>query len=146
MQTFGSEATPAPAVQAYVYMARINHGEWVDFLIDTGAGGTCLHGTYALDLQNRMRIRSLRYYGGIAGISCGYYHEDAEILFMDDKGVPLSRVTRIGIQQFTPEHLADSDNLQECLDCPSLLGRDILSKCLFTYNTTPEEVTLTFHS
>ncbi|MFC2018624.1 hypothetical protein ACFLU4_01535 [Chloroflexota bacterium] len=145
LQTFGAETTPAPAVQVYVYIERIRHGEWVDFLIDTGASASCLHGAYALDLQNRMRIRSLRYYGGIAGMSSGYYHEEAELLFLDDKGNPFSRFIRIGIQQFTREHLADPDILEECLDCPSLLGRDILNRCLFAYSIAPEEVTLTFH-
>lgn len=144
-QTFGSEITPAPAVQVYCYIERINHGEWVDFLIDTGAGGTCLHGTYAFDLQDRMRSRTCKTYGGIAGVSCGYYHEKAELLFRDDKGQELSRKIRLGIQQFTPEHLKDLDALEECLDCPSLLGRDILNKCLFTYNLNQsEKVVLTF--
>ncbi len=143
-QTFGSETTPAPAVQAFVYIERINHGEWVDFLIDTGAGRTCLHGIYALDLQDRMRPSTLREYGGIAAISCSYYHEKAELLFLDDKDEPLSRVALLGIQQFTPEHLSDPDTLAQCLDCPSLLGRDILNKCLFTYSTNPGEVALTF--
>jgi len=144
-QTFGSEITPAPAVQVYCYIARINHGEWVDFLIDTGAGGTCLHGTYAFDLQDRMRIRTLKDYGGIAGISCSYYHEQAELLFLDDRGQHLSRMVRLGIQQFTPEHVNDQDILEECLDCPSLLGCDILNNCLFTYNfKQSEQVVLTF--
>lgn len=144
-QTFGSEDTPAPAVQVYCYIARINHGEWIDFLIDTGAGGTCLHGTYAFDLQDRLRSRTLKPYGGIAGISCYYYHEQAELLFMDDKGQEVSRIIRIGIQQFTPEHVRDQDTLEKCLDCPSLLGRNILNNCLFTYNFNQlEQVVLTF--
>jgi len=144
-QTFGSEITPAPAVQAYCYIARINHGEWVDFLIDTGAGGTCLHGTYAFDLQDRLRSRTLMDYGGIAGVRCRYYHEKAELLFLDDRGQPVSCPVRLGIQQFTPEHVNDQDILEECLDCPSLLGRDILNNCLFTYNFNQlEQVAITF--
>ena len=92
-----------------------------------------------------MRISTLRDYGGIAGISCGYYHERAELLFLDDRGQELSRKIRLGIQQFTPEHVNDLDILEECLDCPSLLGRDILNKCLFTYGLNQsEKVVLTF--
>ena len=143
-QTFGFETTPAPAVQAYCYIKRINHGEWVDFLIDTGATRTCLHGIYAFDLQEHMRIKTLEGYYGIGGVSCGYYHERATLIFLDDKGQPLSRVIRIGIQQFTDEHVNDQDTLEECLECPSLIGRDILNKCLFVYQTKPEEITLTF--
>lgn len=143
-QTFGFETTPAPAVQAYCYIKRINHSEWVDFLIDTGASGTCLHGIYAFDLQEHMRKRTLKDYYGIGGVSCGYYHEEATLVFRDDRNQPLSRMVRIGIQQFTEEHLKDQDLLEECLECPSLLGRDILSKCFFVYKTNPEEITLTF--
>lgn len=144
-QTFGSGDTPAPAVQVYLYIERINHGEWIDFMIDTGAGGTCLHGSYAFDLQDRLRSRTLKPYGGIAGISCWYYHEKAELLFVDDRGEEVSRIIRIGIQQFTPEHVRDQDTLEECLDCPSLLGRDILNKCIFTYSLNhTEKVVLEF--
>ena len=136
---------PAPAVQAYCYIRRINHGEWVDFLIDTGASGTCLHGVYAFDLQEHMQSHRIRYSYGIGGMSCGYYHERATLLFRDDKGQPLRRVITLGIQQFTAEHVNDQQTLTDCLGCPSLLGRDILNKCLFTYRTNPAEVTLAFH-
>lgn len=144
LQTFGFDTTPAPSVQVFCYIKRINHSEWVDFLIDTGASETCLHGTYAFDLQEYMRIRTLRDYYGIGGVSCSYYHEEATLIFRDDTGQPLSRVVRIGIQQFTEEHVNDPDTLEECLECPSLLGRDILNRCLFIYKTKPEEITLTF--
>ncbi len=143
-QTFGFETTPAPAVQAFCYIKRINHGEWVDFLIDTGASGTCLHGTYAFELQEHMHINTLEEYFGIAGVSCGYYHENVVLLFHDDNGQPLYQSIRIGIQQFTEQHLNDPDTLEECLECPSLLGRDILNKCLFIYQAKPEEITLSF--
>ncbi len=111
-QTFGFETTPAPAVQVYCYIERLGHGEMVDFLIDTGASETCLHGVYAFDLQEHMRIRTLEYYYGIGGISCAYYHEKATLVFQDDKGQPLSKVIRIGIQQFTDEHLDDPDTFE----------------------------------
>lgn len=143
-QTFGFETTPAPAVQVYCYIERIGYGEMVDFLIDTGASETCLHGIYAFDLQEHMRISTLENYYGIGGISCGYYHEKATLIFQDDKGQPLSRVIRIGIQQFTDKHVSDPGTLEESLECPSLLGRDILNKSLFVYRIKPEEITLTF--
>lgn len=145
LSTFGFSMMPAPAVQAYCYIRRINHGEWVDFLIDTGASGTCLHGVYAFDLQEHMQSHRIRYSYGIGGMSCGYYHERATLLFRDDKGQPLRRVITLGIQQFTAEHVNDQQTLTDCLGCPSLLGRDILNKCLFTYRTNPAEVTLAFH-
>lgn len=145
LSTFGFSMTPAPAVQVYCYIERIKHGEWVDFLIDTGASGTCLHGVYAFDLQEHMRIHTIRYSYGIAGMKCGYYREKATLLFRDDKGQPLRRVITLCIQQFTAEHVNDHQTLADCLACPSLLGRDILNKCFFIYKTKPEEVTLAFH-
>ena len=144
LSTFGFRGMPAPSVQVFCYIARLNHGEWVDFLIDTGASGTCLHGTYAFDLQEHMRIHSIRYSYGIAGMRCGYYHEKVALLFRDDRGQPLHRIITIGIQQFTDEHVKELKTLEDCLACPSLLGRDILNKCLFIYKAKPEEITLTF--
>lgn len=137
---------PAPSVQVFCYIKRINHGEWVDFLIDTGASATCLHGTYAFDLQEYMRIRTLRDSSGIGGVRCGYYQEEATLVFRDDIGQPLSRVVRIGIQQFTEDHVNDPHTLEECLECPSLLGRDILNNCLFIYKAKPEAITLTLRN
>lgn len=142
LSTFGFEMTPAPAVQAYCYINRINRGEWVDLLIDTGASETCLHGIYALDLQEYMRDDTLEVSYGIGGIRCAYYHERATLLFRDEKSQPLSRVVMIGIQQFTEEDFNDPDNLEDCLECPSLLGRDILSRWELRYNHQKEDITL----
>ena len=144
LSTFGFEMTPAPAVQAFFYIDRLEHGEWVDFLVDTGASGTCLHGPHALDLQGRMRPRTLRYSNGIGGIRVGYYHEVATILLRDNNGQPVFQHIRLAIHQFTDEYQNDPKTLKDCLDCPCILGPDILNGCSFSYQTNPEEISLIF--
>ncbi|MFC2035108.1 hypothetical protein ACFLUJ_03180 [Chloroflexota bacterium] len=133
---------PAPAVQAFLYIERINHGEWVEFLVDTGASGTCLHGIYAFDLQAQMRHRTIRYSECIGGMKCGYFHEEATLLFRDDAQQPVRRFTRLAIQQFTEECMNEQDTLKRALGCPPLLGRDILSRWEFSYNHQKQDVRL----
>lgn len=131
--------TPAPAVQAYWYIPRLDHGEWVEFLIDTGASATCLNGIYALDLQRHMRPSTLSPSTGIGG-SSNYFHEQAMIVFRDDRNDLLSRTITIGIQHIQRRHLRDP----AILYCPCLLGRDILNRCAFVYDISHREVALMF--
>jgi len=136
---------PAPAVQAYWYIPRLARGEWVHFLIDTGASGTCLNGIYALDLQDHMRRNTLDDSYGIGGGS-KYYYERAIVVFLDDNNEPLAQNIQLGIQCIQKQDLSDPPDLDllYCLYCPCLLGRDILNDCIFSYNTKHNEVTLTF--
>lgn len=131
--------TPAPAVQAYCYIPRVNHGEWVHFLIDTGASETCLNGIYALGLQHHMRPETLEESHGIGG-NCDYFHERTILVFRDDRNQWLSRVVWLGIQHITRAHL----NNPNILHCPALLGRDILNRSRLDYNPNQREVTLIF--
>jgi len=139
LSTFGFQMMPAPAVQAYWYMPRLNHGEWALFLIDTGASGTCLNGIYALDLQRYMRPSTLSSSFGIGGTS-EYFTERAIIIFRDDRNQLLHRTIQIGIQRIERRHLSDPHTLY----CPCLLGRDLLNVCIFNYNPSKNEVTLMF--
>ena len=59
--------TPAPAVQAFWFMPRLNRGEWILFLVDTGASSTCLNGIHALPLQANMNPNTLTNSFGIGG-------------------------------------------------------------------------------
>lgn len=132
--------TPAPAVQAFWYIPRLDRGEWVLFLVDTGASATCLNGIHALDLQPYMRPRTLSTSIGIGG-SSQYFSEQAIIVLRDDRNKWLFRMIRaMGIQRIESQHLSDPT----CLNCPSLLGRDILNGCLFNCNLGQNAVTLTF--
>lgn len=139
LSTFGFQGMPAPAVQAYWYLPRLNHGEWILFLIDTGASATCLNGIYALGLQQQMRPRTLTSSFGIGG-SSQYFSERAVIVFRDDRGQLFHRTIQIGIQQIQRQHLNDPNALQ----CPCLLGRDILHWCALNYNPTRNDVVLVF--
>ena len=131
---------PAPAVQVFCYMDRIDHGEWVDFLVDTGCSESCLNGIYALDLQQRMRPETLETSIGIGG-NCLYFHERSLPVFQDESGQPMARlVRRLGIQQIRREYLS----IPNFLDCPSLLGRDILNQCEFRYRPQQHTVDLLF--
>lgn len=127
---------PAPAVQAYCYIPRIDHREWVDFLIDTGASETCLNGIYAFGLQSYMRRGTLRQSYGIG--TCSYYHEQMVLMFRVRSGHPSVITLRAGIQRITTEHLNDPD----MLPLPCLLGRDILNKWTFHYRPSEGKVSL----
>ena len=117
--TFGSQMEPAPAVQAYCYLRRLDSGFFVIFMVDTGASGTCLHGASAWAIQRNMRPSTLKPASGVGG-SCWYYGEQATLLFYDANGNPIAKtLNRIDIQQFTPSNIRI---------VPSLLGRDILNK------------------
>ena len=144
LSSFGFEMTPAPAVQAFFYIERIDYGEWVDFLIDTGASGTCLHGPHAFDLQEYMRPRTIRYSNGIGGVRVGYYQERAIILLSDDKGQPVFQVVQLAIHQFKDKDLNNQNIFEDCLECPCILGRDILKACRLIYQADPEEIALIF--
>ena len=130
---------PAPAVQAYWYIPRLNRGEWVLFMVDTGASATCLNGIHALDLQHKMHSNTISSSYGIGG-SGDYYNEDAMLVFLDDQNQLLPQTIQIGIQRIQGHHLSNPLSLF----CPSLLGRDILNSCIFNCDPANNEATLVF--
>jgi len=131
--------TPAPRVQVLCHLPRINLNAEVDFLIDTGACGTCLNGGYAIGLQRYMRKETLHPSAGIGG-ECGYYRENAILVFTDTTGQPVEFELVLSIQRirrflwFWPNALIPRT--------PCLLGRDILSKWELRYDHKTEDVTL----
>jgi hypothetical protein len=129
--------SPAPAVQALCYIPRIHHSEWVDFMIDTGASVTCLNGIYSLGLEQYKRTSTIRRSTGISG-SCDYFYEDALLIFMDTRRQQVAESIKLGIQCIPTNNRNDPD----WLHCPCLLGRDIINKYLFTYDTQNDRVTL----
>jgi len=140
LSSFGYAGEPAPAVQALCYMPRINHSEWVGFLVDTEASGTCLNGTYAYDLQGKMNPKTLSQSGGIGG-NCEYFNEKALLIFRDDANSYLYRRIEIGIQKLLETQIKENPDL---LRCPCLLGRDIIAKCKFVYNARQSDTVLHF--
>ena len=130
---------PAPAVQAFWYLPRLDHGEWTLFLIDTGASTTCLNGIHALSLQRHMRPRTLTDSFGIGGGS-QYFNERAVVVFRDDSGQLLPRTIQVGVQQIQRQHLNDPNTLQ----LPCLLGRDVLHWCALHHNPSRNSIVLEF--
>ncbi len=137
--SFGYQSsTPAPAVQVLVFIPRINFSVLQTFLIDTGASGTCLHGLSALRLQSVLDTASIQSSSGIGG-HCYYYQERALLVFKDTNNNDFSRATLLGIQKIEPSELHTKPGI---LRLPSLLGRDILSKCELRYNYPSNETSL----
>ena len=67
LSNFNILMTPAPRVQVSCFIPRLNLSTEVDFMVDTGASGTCLNGGYALGLQRYMREETLHSSTGIGG-------------------------------------------------------------------------------
>lgn len=138
LSTFGSQMLPAPAVQAYCYLPRLNLGHLVVFMVDTGASVTALHGASAWRLQPHLRPTTLETWHGVGG-TCRYYGEAAILLFMDTQGHPIHPLRRIGIQRILPEEVAQDADI---LRVPSLLGRDILNRWALTYDVPGGDIRL----
>jgi len=130
---------PAPAVQAYCFIPRINLGTNVEFMVDTGASATCLNGNYAFGLQGHMRKDTLSPSTGIGG-QCGYYEEDAVLVFTDTKGQELSFPLELSIQRI--RRCLWRQPKSYILQTPCLLGRDLFSKWELRYNHRGKNITL----
>lgn len=131
LSTFGAQMLPAPAVQAYYYLPRLNLGGLVLFMVDTGASGTSLHGAAAWNLRGNLRPSTLDTARGVGG-TCRYYGEQAVLLFEDTQGQPITRpLRRIDIQRILPAQLAQDADI---LRVPCLLGRDILNRWPLIYD------------
>lgn len=139
LSDFGFLRTPAPRVQVLCYIPRINLSREVDFMIDTGACNTCLNGHYVLGLQRYMRKETLSPSRGIGG-KCGYYAENAVLIFVDSNKQPVDFPLELRIQRIR-RFLWIKPSLLTLLT-PCLLGRDILSKWELRYNHQKEDITL----
>lgn len=132
LSNFGVLLIPAPRVQVLCYIPRLNLSAEVDFMIDTGATGTCLNGGYALGLQRHMRKETLHSSAGIGG-QCGYYSETAVLVFTDTTGQLSAYELELSIQRIRRRFLWRRPS-PLVLRTPCLLGRDILSEWEFRYN------------
>lgn len=139
LSDFGVQMRPAPRVQAYCYVPRINLGRDIDFMIDTGASNTCLNGLYVLGLQRYMRKDTISASTGIGG-KCGYYTEDAILVFTDTKGQTVGFKLKLGIQRI--RQFLWIKPRRTTLRLPCLLGRDVLAKWELRYNHRKKDITL----
>ena len=135
LSTFGfRNIRPAPAVQGFVYLSRLGMSRWIEFLVDTGASNTCLHGPVALPLQRRMRPSTLSPSLGIGGVG-RYYRESAVLVLVEEDGNLLPYDVDLRIQQI---RLADFRRPPN----PSLLGCDVLEYFDLRVNLRVGEVLL----
>lgn len=139
LSNFNILRTPAPRVQVSCYIPRLDLSAEVDFMIDTGACGTCLNGGYALGLQRYMRKETLQFSSGIGG-KCGYYREKAVLVFTDTNGRLLDFKLELSVQRIRQFLWIRPNPL--ILRTPCLLGRDILSAWELRYNHQKKDVTL----
>ncbi len=139
LSNFNILLKPAPRVQVSCYIPRLKLGMEVDFMIDTGASGTCLNGGYALGLQSYMSKETLHSSVGIGG-RCGYYNERAVLVFTDTKGQLLDVRVNLGIQRIRRFLWMKPKPIM--LRTPCLLGRDVLSKWELQYNHKKKDVRL----
>lgn len=139
LSNFGLLEVPAPRVQALCYIPRLDLSTEVDFLIDTGASGTCLNGGYAYGLRRYMRKETLHMSAGIGG-KCGYYREMAVLVFIDTSEQPVDYELDLSIQCIRKFLWRRPSSL--VLRTPCLLGRDILSEWELRYNHQKEDITI----
>jgi len=139
LSNFNILITPAPRVQVSCFIPCLDLSAEVDFMVDTGASGTCLNGGYALGLQRYMRKETLRPSTGIGG-QCGYYREDAVLVFTDTTGQLIDFELELSIQRIR-KFLWMKPSLSTLLT-PCLLGRDVLSEWELRYDHKRGEVTL----
>ena len=119
----GVSLTPAPYVEATVYLPRLQVSNRVDFLIDTGADRTCIH---PVDMEKlnidyrRLRRNNLITGSGIGG-GLDYYCEEAILVLIDRCGE--ERYCHFDIL------LGGRTGSPTIMDLPSLLGRDFINLC-----------------
>ena len=138
--TFGFEMTPAPSVEALCFIPRIDYGEMIEFLIDTGADSTCLNGIYGLDLQGEMLQDTLDDSAIGVGGPCGYFHEKAIIVFEDTSGELIGKEVVLGVRCIQEEEVENED----VLATPCLIGRDIINESAFHFEFRIGNVELFF--
>jgi hypothetical protein len=127
-------STLAPFVRAYFFIRRLNYGSPTTFLLDTGSGGTYLHGRIAYILRAKMDEKTLGLAHGIGGSSEYYFEENAVIVFFDKNGksFELKVPTKLGIQKITKEHVEKTKG--DVLRLPSIIGREIMNQGDFRYH------------
>ena len=127
----GYHLTPAPYVQAYLFLPRLNLHGLISFMIDTGADNTTLSliDVERLNITYRRLKRNLVGVEGIAGEQ-SFYHQEALIMFREEASTTYLFLVDIHIPKkgiYFKER-----ELQRRL--PSILGRDITNQCNLLIN------------
>lgn len=116
-----------PFVRAIVSIPRFRIKGAVQFLLDTGADSTCLHLKDATNLHiPRQLLRDPDSIGGIGG-SADYYHEEADIFFLDSDPANENRVVGYRVSLGITV-CSETDGI------PALLGRDVFNNWGIEYD------------
>jgi len=128
----GYHLLPAPYVQAYFFLPRLNLHGLISFMIDTGSDNTTLS---LIDVERlnvsyrRLRRASLVGVEGIAGEQ-SFYQEEAFIMFREEDAT--TYIFPIDVHVPKKGKYGSERELQRRL--PSILGRDIINQCDLTIN------------
>ena len=117
------EGDYAPFIQAFVHLPRLGLREWITFLLDTGADGTCLHprDVAQIGIGSSQMLGSASVTATGVGGSFSYHWEPSWLMFRESaRGFVFCQI-ELAICEFTDD--PDIGNL------PSLLGRDFLNRC-----------------
>ena len=129
--------TGRPFVRVRVIIPRLEIRRTVEFLVDTGADGTCVNHRDAVKMglfPERFLESEMTYSAGVGGFS-RYFREDARLEFLDtDDESPREYSISLLIAD-----LSDAP-----MSIPSLLGRDILNLHRMVY--APAERRLELHA
>jgi len=136
----GIHPLPAPHVQAFLFIPRLNSSGTVIFMIDTGADNTTLS---LIDIERlninyrRLRPSSLIPVAGLGGDQrC--YQEEAAIIFRDDNGATCSFSSKVWI----PKKGRTSEEREQQRKLISVIGRDVISHCHFNVDYQKDLVEL----
>ena len=126
----GFHSSPAPHVQAFLLLPRLDVQGLVNFMIDTGADITtlCLIDVERLNINcRRLQRRSLVSVDGIAGEQL-FYQEEAVLMMRDEDAETYIFQIEIDIPKRTKAQVNQQRRL------PSILGRDIVNQCNLAVN------------
>ena len=125
-----------PFVRTRVTIPRLGIQNEVEFLVDTGADGTCVNHRDVVNMElfaERFRESEMTYSAGVGGFS-RYFREDARIEFLDTDDVGPPREYAVSLL------IADLSDAP--MSIPSLLGRDILNLHRMVYSPTERRLEL----
>lgn len=128
------DAVGRPRVRVAVRLPSLGEETIVDFVVDTGADRTMIHGRdrsrFASEpVRTGSGLAARARVSGISGTPAPYAVEDAEYIFEEDDGAlwSLAGDVHVALDVAAP-------------GVPSLLGRDVLDRVLFCISA--EEITL----
>jgi predicted aspartyl protease len=134
----GFHTSPAPFVQAYLLLPKLNIEGLINFLIDSGADITTLSILDAerLSIDYRRLQHNLVNVDGVGGEQ-SFYQEDALLMVRDESSETYMFQIKIDITRRIKAKIKQQRRL------PSVLGRDIMNQCNLIVNYQQAIIELT---